>query len=369
MKVVPMQHSDAVAKRALAESYNGATNGDAYSVHDASPTPPPVAEQGDEAEHAAFALEVLAGGDFAHPMSADSKPTIACSDKFSIDAFVWESIMRPEEPLEPSLFSRIPLLTPPNRRAHVDTILNYLGNFQSADAIVEGYFNTVGWVNGAMFPPLLRKEHQAFWHRAQNGDRDFDPAWLALYCMVFAQAILFPFNELQTAHMHAEDFFEMSRSCLECADWRRKPCLRVVQTLFVMVMHLLGRNELGMAYVLKSEAARCAMALGLHKLGSDPSTMPRTDRSVPSGSLLARELVCTIWWDVIVQDWMAASVGDAYSISPKAFDTAPPRNFNYETLLFGNWDAKPEPISVFTDTTMQYGKAVTAKVCCFCLRL
>jgi hypothetical protein len=45
-------------------------------------------------------------------------------------------------------------------------------------------------------------------------------------------------------------------------------------------------------------------ALGLNKLGSDPTQMPAEDRAVQSGTLYARETAIRLWHDLVAQDWI-----------------------------------------------------------------
>lgn len=112
--------SAAVAKRALLEAVanNSHSNGDA-------PSPASGMLEGDEAEGAAHALEVLAGGDMTKPVLKATQPIIR-GREFSLDQFTYNSVVVSEDPLSQRTYARIPTLAPPTLRVYVEAVLSYI---------------------------------------------------------------------------------------------------------------------------------------------------------------------------------------------------------------------------------------------------
>lgn len=50
-------------------------------------------------------------------------------------------------------------------------------------------------------------------------------------------------QEIKLGPIQAEDMFQLSKLCLEFAEWRRSPTRRVVQTLFLSSMYMNNDND------------------------------------------------------------------------------------------------------------------------------
>ena len=108
-------------------------------------------EEHDEANGAAMALEVLAGGDFVkacNPALADASMSFAPLEKLPIKQYVFKSILK-KDFVEPSTRrSRLNMPGQMTRRVLVNAIVSYLGNKQKADRLMDYYTGTVVIVAG-----------------------------------------------------------------------------------------------------------------------------------------------------------------------------------------------------------------------------
>lgn len=74
--------------------------------------------------------------------------------------------------------------------------------------------------------------------------------------------------------------------------------------------------------------------------------MPLPDKSVPTGSLLHREMAVRIWTEIVSYDWtVLASLNKVYSISPTSFTTGLPANYSEEDLDDWSSHRAPRPLS------------------------
>lgn len=126
MNVTAVVTSENEARRARLESYSHAASTNGADTHEGSNSASPM-EAGDEAEHAAYALEVLAGGDGTKPLR-DALP-MPQHQSISLEEFAYHSIILREDPKPmKTIYARIPLSAPPSRRVHVESLMMLLGN-------------------------------------------------------------------------------------------------------------------------------------------------------------------------------------------------------------------------------------------------
>lgn len=136
LKVQAAESSDHVVKRALADAYAaGATGSTSNGQGSSSSHPfdtsssyyykesesPEASQSGDEAAGAAFALEVLAGGDQPAPNDTKTRPAIV--PLLSLEEFARTSVLAQDSNSRLEGNSRIPLLGFLNRRNITDSIL------------------------------------------------------------------------------------------------------------------------------------------------------------------------------------------------------------------------------------------------------
>lgn len=138
LNVQAAESSDHVVKRALADAYaagaigsslngQGATTSSSHPFDTSSSyyykesESPEASQSGDEAAGAAFALEVLAGGD--QPVPNDEKSKAAILPLLSLEEFARTSVLAQDSNSRLEGNSRIPLLGFLNRRNITDSIL------------------------------------------------------------------------------------------------------------------------------------------------------------------------------------------------------------------------------------------------------
>ncbi|KAK9898882.1 hypothetical protein P389DRAFT_167560 [Cystobasidium minutum MCA 4210] len=385
LNVQSSESSSEVVKRALAEAFAaGALSGGSGSgsVHDGASTAtgglnnaytadqsfkssysgsPEPSQSGDEAAGAAFALEVLAGGDQPSLLGNENKRTPASITHplLPLEEFAKTSILAADSNARLEGNSRIPLLGFLNRRNITDSILACLQTKEQPLKLLDYFFGTTGWIYSATYGRMLRVEHDAFWEHVSFGQREFDLPWLALLCIVLAIALQTQ-QEIKLGAIQAEDMYQLSKLCLEFAEWRRCPTRRVVQTLFLSCMYMNNDNDMRSARSYLGEAIFCAQALGWHELGDDPSVMPKSDISIQDGSLLAREGAIRMWWDLLVQDWVGLVPKKHPIVRRGQFSTPRPRNFMDVQLESGMWNEEPYPNTIPTDSLIHVGKSETA---------
>lgn len=163
---------------------------------------------GDEAETAAIALEVLAGGNETRSyinvrpdLEADTRPV----DVFLADSLVWRDFKGSFDNIQ-----SMPFLSFLSRRTVVDSFLTLVKNrcaatlrnsngqtshrgangsvpFNAFRATSTKLLNEY-WVNGyflaCMMQSRFTREHEIFWSLVESGERDFDPNYIALLCIV-----------------------------------------------------------------------------------------------------------------------------------------------------------------------------------------
>ena len=130
------------------------------------------------------------------------------------------------------------------------------------------------------------------------------------------------FGDLTLIEVLFEQFFRASKRCLDIAQWTTKPQFRVlmwsvvIYLLSVSLAHFLSPSLLSYINILfyslevtegliwQPAAMRLAELLGIHKLGSDPTTMPTwDDLAFPTGpSFRKRQLCCRAWHALLFTD-------------------------------------------------------------------
>lgn len=106
-------------------------------------------------------------------------------------------------------------------------------------------------------------------------------------------------------------WLDASLEALEASNWAGKPQARAIQAV---CLHLAlqgttsGQDGASRFFVWLSAATRLCQLMGLHRLGSDPSIMPREDPAWPTQPCsLRRELGKRLWSFVLSFDWMNCS--------------------------------------------------------------
>ncbi|KAJ7851380.1 hypothetical protein B0H13DRAFT_2085670 [Mycena leptocephala] len=259
----------------------------------------------------------------------------------------------------PGAVTSIFLGTPPPKRSVLqgtqsgnDTFLKSLPDKPVSDALVQIFLFDIAWIYQILHGPIFLEECRQLWTAVEKGtDYVIDPAWFACYFMVLAWAAS-SLNALNmpTAlkHYPASDIASLPRVwsrtaelALHASSWAAKPQLRAVQAILLKISYERpgsqstdGADEGTSFFVWLAAATRICQLLGLHRLGSDPTTMPPDDPALPAQPcLLKRELAKRIFFFCLVHDWIFVSASPGMNqIYVNSFDTDPPLNLDEEDL-------------------------------------
>ncbi|KAJ7757747.1 hypothetical protein DFH07DRAFT_458739 [Mycena maculata] len=259
----------------------------------------------------------------------------------------------------PGAFTSIFLGMPPPKRSVLqatqsenETFFKSLPDKHVSDTLVQIFLTDIAWIYQILHGPSFFDECRQLWVAVEKGtDHVIDPAWFACYFMVLALAAsgLNALN-MPTALQHypASDVASLSRVwyrtaelALHASSWAAKPQLRAVQAILLKISYERpGGQSLGNAdggtsfFVWLAAAIRICQLLGLHRLGSDPNTMPPDDPALPARPcLLKRELAKRVFFFCLAHDWIFVTASPGMSqIQVNSFDTDPPLNLDEEDL-------------------------------------
>ncbi|KAF7374386.1 Zn(2)-C6 fungal-type transcription factor [Mycena sanguinolenta] len=278
---------------------------------------------------------------------------------FGINSEVPDSHTRNATFVAPGAFTSIFLGTPPPRRSVLqgsqsenDAFLESLPDKPVSDALVQIFLSDIAWIYQILHGPTFLDECRQLWSvKDQGTDYVIDPAWFACYFMVLAWAAssLNASNmPLALKHYPAADVASLPRVwsntaelALHASSWAAKPQLRAVQAILLKISYERpgaqsadDADEGTSFFVWLAAATRICQLLGLHRLGSDPNTMPADDPALPSQPcLLKRELAKRIFFFCLVHDWIFVSGSPGMNqIQVNSFDTDPPLNLDEDDL-------------------------------------
>ncbi|KAF7336965.1 Zn(2)-C6 fungal-type transcription factor [Mycena venus] len=259
----------------------------------------------------------------------------------------------------PGACTSIFLGTPPPKRSVLqgfqsenDPFLKSLPDKPVSDALVDIFLTDISWIYQILHGPTFLDECSQLWSGIEKGtDYVIDPAWFACYFMVLAWAAssLNPLNmPAALKHYPATDVTSLPRVwsrtaelALHASSWAAKPQLRAVQAILLKISYERpgsqstdDADEGTSFFVWLAAATRICQLLGLHRLGSDPNTMPADDPALPAQPcLLKRELAKRIFFFCLVHDWMFITASPGMSqIHVNSFDTDPPLNLDEDDL-------------------------------------
>ncbi|KAM0754833.1 hypothetical protein T439DRAFT_297225 [Meredithblackwellia eburnea MCA 4105] len=232
------------------------------------------------------------------------------------------------------------------------------------DWLLSNYFSRADWGWHLHHKPTFMAEYDAFTDLVIQGRRDeIDPLWLAAFCMTLCLSVNSLDGKVESPLVTITErdletlpwkFFEAAQGSLECGDWTGKPRIRTLQAIVLFAPFLLfaGMPSTGERHQTYLGAAiRISQQLGLHKLGSDPTTMPVEDYALPPGvNSLRREIPIRLFYTLLFLDYMAIKVSS--SLPPPLVDCAPPGNFD-DTDLSNETIVGPKPPEVATDVTFE----------------
>ncbi|ORY55152.1 hypothetical protein BCR35DRAFT_355790 [Leucosporidium creatinivorum] len=180
----------------------------------------------------------------------------------------------------------------------------------------------------------------------KNDTSRIDPAWLASLWMVmiWSASTIGPIEAGKIASHGSlaelkalpETWLQTFESALQASQWAEKPQVRAAQAILLKVAYnrtpphgiYLGL-ETPSFFIWLGAATRISQLLGLHRLGSDPTVMPKDhdDPAWPSKPCaLKREMGKRIWWFCASMDFLFCMRAGMGQIALGSFDTAEPLN-------------------------------------------
>ncbi|KAJ7301613.1 hypothetical protein DFH08DRAFT_993347 [Mycena albidolilacea] len=221
-----------------------------------------------------------------------------------------------------------------------------------SDALVQLFLSDIAWIYQILHGPTFLDECRQLWSGIEQGtDHLIDPAWFACYFMVLAWAASsLNASNMPAAlrHYPAADVAGLPRVwsrtaelALHASCWAAKPQLRAVQAILLKISYERPGSQSAddaaegtSFFVWLAAATRICQLLGLHRLGSDPNTMPADDPALPAQPcLLKRELAKRIFFFCLVHDWIFVTASPGMSqIHVNSFDTDPPLNLDEDDL-------------------------------------
>ncbi|GAA5861032.1 hypothetical protein JCM8547_008014 [Rhodosporidiobolus lusitaniae] len=278
------------------------------------------------------------------------------------------------------------------RRDEVERILRALPSREVTEFLVERYFASVAWLFNHLHAPSFRSELAFFYDtlcssspsRAHEVDLSFLSLLLMILCLAldsthYRRSPLALSNKDGTSTEEGKEgekekdplsgytdeqrralpqkWFAASMRALRLAEWETIPKVRTIQTIVLFTQYLqlssASRGQPAQLALWLAAAIRLAQVLELHRLGSNPETMPPEDPAWPPGrNSLKREMAKRLWAVLVYQDWLGAnSHTRAYMISPLHFDTDDPSNVNDDDLSPSTTSIQPAPSSVLTDSS------------------
>ncbi|TKA56963.1 hypothetical protein B0A53_01364 [Rhodotorula sp. CCFEE 5036] len=280
------------------------------------------------------------------------------------------------------------------RRAALEEIFAVLPSRKAeTDWMLNNYFTRVDWAWHLHHKPTFLAEYEAYSTlRSQGRQYSIDPLWVAYFALTLALSVksleapistpLLSITGQDLDELPAK-YVECAERALECAEWLKpttKPRFRTVQAIVLFAPYYLFAGNAAAVerhQFYLSNAIRMAQQLKLHRLGSDPTTMPpysedsEAHTGLPPGvSSLKREMALRLMSTLLFLDYtsirsktllpphlddMHLSADDDFesvsAILANAVDSALPGNYN-DVDLVPEGIVPPRPDHLATDTSL-----------------
>ncbi|GAA5995049.1 hypothetical protein JCM5350_004225 [Sporobolomyces pararoseus] len=260
------------------------------------------------------------------------------------------------------------------RHDAIAQILAVLPGPEISQFLIAKYFAEIEWDFKVLDPVAFPLEHLRYNEMLEQGREDLiDPLWIAVFCMVLALSLegfwsrpkgmkdLSLFRGLDEAGLKdlPSVWHDASLRALQLGEYGGTPRIRTIQTVVLFGQYIQifsSSGQTGRFSGWFASAVRVAQRLGLHRLGSDPQTMPPDDPALPPGSnSLKREMAVRLFHHLVnVDAFLSDSPSRCYLLHPSQYNTARPMNLNLADLSrTENRPIEPVPSSVYTDASYQ----------------
>ncbi|GAA5995967.1 uncharacterized protein JCM10292_004861 [Rhodotorula paludigena] len=254
-------------------------------------------------------------------------------------------------------------------------ILAVLPDPEIAQYLIRKYFDEMEWDFRVLDPVAFPIEHERYVEMLSQGREDLiDPLWIACFCMVLALSIegfwsrpraekdlsLFRGLPEQALKDFPSVWHDAALRALQLGEWGGTPRIRTIQCIILFGQYIQiasSSGQQGRFLGWAASAIRVAQRMGLHRLGSNPQTMPPDDPALPPGSnACKRESAIRLWHHLVnIDSWLSDSpCFRCYLLHPSQYNTARPLNLNLRDLSRTDWQTPtPPPPTVYTDASFQ----------------
>ncbi|GAA5938050.1 hypothetical protein JCM3775_005323 [Rhodotorula graminis] len=253
-----------------------------------------------------------------------------------------------------------------------------------AQYLIAKYFDDMSWdFRNVIDPVAFPVEHERYVDMLAQGREDLiDPLWIACFSMVLALSLEGFFSRPGGQHdlslfrgLSESDLKDLpsvwhdaALRALQLGEWGGTPRIRVIQCVVLMGQYIQvssSSGQQGRFLGWAASAYRVAQRMGLHRLGSDPQTMPPDDPALPPGAnALKRELAVRLFHHLVnIDSWLSDSpVSRCYMLHPSQYNTARPLNLDLRELSRTDWrHPTPKPLTTYTDASFQLAQCKVAE--------
>ncbi|CEQ42906.1 SPOSA6832_04777 [Sporobolomyces salmonicolor] len=272
-------------------------------------------------------------------------------------------------------------------------ILAVLPGPEISQFLIKKYFTEMEWDFRVLDPEAFPLEHQRYTEMVEQGRQDLiDPLWIACFCMVLALSLEGFWSRpngvkdlsLFGGGLTEQDLKDLpsvwhdaALRALQLGEWGGTPRVRTIQCIILFgqcpskhyfhIQIASSSGQQGRFLGWAASAIRVAQRMGLHRLGSNPQTMPPDDPALPPGTnSLKREMAVRLFHHLVnVDSWLSDSPSfRCYCKLPRfaqiprvrvptfegfADNTARPLNLNFRDLSRTDWrTSTPPPLTVYT---------------------
>ncbi|GAA5916616.1 uncharacterized protein JCM6883_007137 [Sporobolomyces salmoneus] len=253
-------------------------------------------------------------------------------------------------------------------------ILAVLPGVEISQFLIAKYFAEIEWDYKVLDPVAFPLEHLRYNEMLEQGREDLiDPLWIAVFCMVLALSLegfwsrpkgmkdLSLFRGLDEAGLKdlPSVWHDASLRALQLGEYGGTPRIRSIQCVilfgqYIQIFSSSGQTGRFMGWF--ASAVRVAQRLGIHRLGSNPQTMPPDDPALPPGSnSLKREMAARLFHHLVnIDSFLSDSPSRCYLLHPSQYNTARPKNVNLSELSrTDNRPIEEAQSTTYTDASYQ----------------
>ncbi|KAJ5628499.1 hypothetical protein N7490_010727 [Penicillium lividum] len=261
-----------------------------------------------------------------------------------------------------------------NRFDAMNSIIEHLPTLRQSYYLAEQYNKILHWRSRILHWPSFQAEMNYFWEiMGQQRHTELDPLWLSIFFMVMALALdnrptgptspSHPFHGYTHQRLNEliSKYHAVSMKALYLGDAMSTPRVRTIQAVILFNQFFQLSSAWRKADTMlnwNALAIRTAQLMGLHRLGSNPETMPPDDPAWPPGkNAVKRHMGLRVWMMLQWADWMSASSRfRCYTIHLDQCTSTLVDNVNDWELSPTEWQYTPRPAHIVTSSSFEVYK-------------